>query len=79
VHKLDLANKYIACAHITCNHDHGVPQFLICGTCQRVDEITVDKSVIDTLKATIENAGFMLASPQLEMNCLCKQCSDKAA
>ena len=79
VHKLDLANKYIACAHITCNHDHGVPQFLICGTCQRVDEITVDKSVIDTLKATIENAGFMLASPQLEMNCLCKQCSDKVA
>lgn len=79
VHKLDLANKYIACAHITCNHDHGVPQFLICGTCQRVDEITVDKSVIDSLKATIENAGFMLASPQLEMNCLCKQCSDKAA
>jgi len=79
VHKLDLANKYIACAHITCNHDHGVPQFLICGTCQRVDEITVDKSVIDSLKATIENAGFMLASPQLEMNCLCKQCSDKVA
>jgi Fur family zinc uptake transcriptional regulator len=79
VHKLDLANKYIACAHITCNHDHGVPQFLICCTCQRVDEITVDKSVIDSLKATIENAGFMVASPQLEMNCLCKQCSDKVA
>lgn len=79
VHKLGLANKYIACAHITCNHDHGVPQFLICSTCQRVEEITVDKSTINALKANIENAGFQLASPQLEMNCLCKQCNDTAA
>ncbi|MCV6606194.1 MAG: transcriptional repressor, partial [Porticoccaceae bacterium] len=29
VHKLNLANKYIACAHITCNHEHCVSQFLI--------------------------------------------------
>ena len=79
VHKLDLANKYIACAHITCKHDHGVPQFLICSTCQRAEEITVAESMINSLKASVENAGFLLSSPQLEMSCLCKQCSDRAA
>ena len=79
VHKLDLANKYIACSHITCDHDHGVPQFLICTDCQRVEEITVGKSTINTLKRKVEEAGFHLTSPQLEMNCLCHRCSDKAA
>ena len=30
VHKLKLANRFVACDHITCDHKHGVPQFLIC-------------------------------------------------
>ena len=79
VHKLNLANKYIACAHISCDHDHGVPQFLICGDCQRVEEITIGKSTINNLKRNVEKAGFHLVSPQLEINCLCNQCKDKAA
>lgn len=79
VHKLELANKYIACAHITCTHDHGVPQFLICGKCQRVEEIRVDRSTINTLEASVEKAGFLLASPQIEMHCLCKECDNQAA
>jgi len=74
VHKLNLANKYVACAHITCNHDHGVPQFLICGNCQRVSEITVAKSTIKALERSVDAAGFRLVSPQLEMNCLCEDC-----
>jgi len=79
VHKLDLANKYIACAHITCDHAHGVPQFLICGNCQRVEEITVKKSTITALTRNVENAGFHLVSPQLELNCLCIRCKNQAA
>jgi|TARA_B110000879_G_scaffold188977_1_gene252069 Fur family zinc uptake transcriptional regulator len=79
VHKLDLANKYIACAHITCDHAHGVAQFLICSNCQSVKEITVNKSTITTLKRNVEEAGFHLESPQLEMNCLCHNCKNKAA
>lgn len=79
VHKLNLANKYIACAHIICNHDHGVPQFLICDDCQRVEEITVGQSTIDDLKRNVEEAGFHLVSPQLEINCLCNQCKNNAA
>ena len=79
VHKLKLANKYIACSHITCDHDHGVVQFLICNNCQIVKEITINKSTINTLQSDVENAGFQLASPQLEINCLCHSCKNKAA
>jgi Fur family transcriptional regulator, zinc uptake regulator len=79
VHKLNQVNKYIACSHITCDHDHGVPQFLICSSCQSVKEITVNKSTINTLRRNVEEAGFHLASPQLEINCLCSNCKNKAA
>ena len=41
VHKLKLANKYVVCAHIRCDHAHGVPQFLICGKCNKVKEISI--------------------------------------
>ena len=76
VHKLNLANKYVACAHISCDHDHGVPQFLICGNCQRVKEINVSRSTIKALQRSVDEAGYQLQSPQLEMNCLCESCRD---
>jgi Fur family zinc uptake transcriptional regulator len=78
VHKLNLANKYVACSHITCDHEHGVAQFLICSNCQSVKEITVNKSTINALKRNVEEAGFHLSSPQLEMNCLCQNCKKAA-
>ena len=78
VHKLNLANKYIACSHITCDHDHGISQFLICANCQTVKEITVKKSTMNTLKRSVEGAGFDLVSPQMELNCLCHDCKNKA-
>ena len=74
VHKLSLANKYVACSHITCNHEHGVPQFLICGQCQKVEEISISKSTMTTLKKNITQAGFHLVSQQLEFDCLCDDC-----
>ena len=77
VHKLNLANKYVACAHILCSHDHEVPQFLICGSCQRVEEISVSKSTIKSVRQSVEDAGFDLVSPQIEMNCLCHDCRDR--
>lgn len=79
VHKLNLANKYIACAHITCDHAHGVPQFLICVSCNDVKEIKIKKTTIDELKQSVEEADFQLISPQLEMNCICNTCSEKTA
>ena len=79
VHKLNSANKYVACAHITSDHAHAVPQFLICGQCQKVNEIRINKSIIAELRDNVERAGFHLASPQLEMNCICEACMADAA
>ena len=78
VHKLQLANKYIACAHISCDHAHEVPQFLICSECGQVKEIGLKNSVIDSLKASVQNAGFVLLKTQLELQCLCQDCSSHA-
>ncbi len=79
VHKLNLVNKYVACSHITCDHEHDVPQFLFCGQCQKVKEISISKSTLADLKKNVEKAGFYLVSPQLEMNCLCDDCMANAA
>lgn len=79
VHKLNLANKYVACSHISCDHAHEVPQFLICGECLRVKEITISKATINKLQDSVEESGFHLLSPQVEMNCLCENCFRRAA
>ena len=79
VHKLDLANKYVACAHISCDHDHAASQFLICGQCQKVKEISVSEATIAELQKVIEYAGFQLATPQFEINCICESCVAAAA
>ena len=75
VHKLKLANKYVACAHISCDHAHSVSQFLICGECHRVEEINISKQMITALQENVEQAGFQLTSQQLEMNCVCNDCA----
>ena len=74
VHKLELANKYIACEHISCEHSHGVPQFLICRQCSKVKEISIHKSTIDELQVNALQAGFQLETPQLELSCICEDC-----
>lgn len=75
VHKLQLANKYVACTHIGCDHDHGVPQFLICGSCHQVNEITIDRSVMDALRENVENAHYRMVAEQIELNCVCERCA----
>lgn len=79
VHRLQLANKYVACSHISCDHSHEIPQFLICDECSNVKEIGIKKALIDTLKHNVEEAGYVLKSPQLELHCLCQECAQKAA
>jgi len=75
VHKLSLANKYVACSHITCDHEHGVPQFLICNKCSQVKEILIDRSVISSLTKNVEDAGYRLSGTQIELDCLCQACA----
>lgn len=78
VHKLYSANKYIACAHISCAHAHEIPQFLICSDCGQVKEIGISAKVIEVLKASVSQVGYFLKSPQLELDCLCQSCSAPA-
>ncbi len=79
VHKLNLANKYIACCQMSCEHRHEVSQFLICGECQRVKEISLGKFTEKDLRKSVESEGFQLVSPQLEINCVCDECINSAA
>ncbi len=74
VHGLHLPKKYVACSHITCSHDHEIPQFLICNGCSAVEEISIKKNVIQSLKKSVVEAGYHLASPQLEFECYCSDC-----
>lgn len=79
VHKLSSTNKYIACSHIACDHAHEIPQFLICGSCQKVKEIAISKRIIEELDAQVSNAGYKLTNSQLELQCLCEDCVKRAA
>ena len=78
VHKLHMANKYVACVHISCAHAHQIPQFLICNRCQKVQEIGLSKKTLNDLQETVESAGCHLVMPQLEMSCLCQDCIEIA-
>ena len=75
VHKLKLANRYVACTHIACDHNHAVPQFLICTECYRVEEVDISRSTMSTLKRNVESAGFELVSEQIEVDCVCGDCA----
>lgn len=75
IHKLNSTNKYVACSHIACEHGHDTSQFLICGGCSKVKEVNVSASTISALEASVEEAGYSLISPHLEVRCLCGSCS----
>ena len=76
VHRLNLAKKYVACSHIACNHEHELSQFLICKSCFKVQEITIDRNAMASLNQAVEAVGFNLTSQQLEFDCLCGECDD---
>ncbi len=78
VHKLETTNQYVACSHITCEHEHQVPQFLICDRCHAVKEVGLRRQLLNELKASIENTGFALSSQQLELHGICRQCRNNA-
>ena len=75
VHKLKLANRYVACIHIACDHSHGAPQFLICTQCYRVEEVDITRTTMNALRRNVEGAGFALVSEQIELDCICANCA----
>ncbi len=74
VHKLNLNNKYIACSHIRCCHDHGMSQFMICTSCGCVEEVTISSDLLDSLKQRVFESGYTMISPHLELACVCHIC-----
>lgn len=76
-HKLRLNNKYVACSHISCDHAHEVPQFLICDECGTVREIGIKKSLVEALRRSVHEADFVLKCSQLELPCLCQDCANR--
>ena len=76
VHRLDSAQKYVACSHISCNHEHELSQFLICKSCYLVEEISIGKNLMNALKKSAEKVGFRLANQELEFDSLCGNCSE---
>jgi len=79
VHKLSSANKYVACSHILGECSHEITQFLICGQCQSAKEILVSKNIIRELGKLVSKANYTLTNSQLELQCLCNDCSPSAA
>lgn len=74
-HKLSSENKFVSCAHATCDHAHGTPQFLICERCSKVKEIGISSEVMSSLESSVTSAGFTLKTKQLELKCLCSDCA----
>ena len=74
IHKLDIANKYVCCVHISCSHEHDNSQFLICGSCRHVEEINLSEDAVKALQTAASAVGFSAISPQLEIKGRCAQC-----
>lgn len=74
VHKLESANKYIACSHLQCDHEHSNAQFLICDSCSGVEEIALTSELHRQIETSAEQTGFKLASMQFELHGTCNSC-----
>lgn len=74
VHKLETTNQFLPCAHITCDHEHEIPQFLICDSCHAVAEVGLRKTLIKELHDSVKRTGFELTHQQLELHGTCAKC-----
>ena len=71
VHRIKTTNKFIACSHISCDHDHQAWQVLICQNCDKVEEVDLEKSILNKITDAIQNVGFQIAGRQLELEGVC--------
>lgn len=74
VHKIQSANKFMACSHIDGDCIHRVAQFLVCRSCNKVTEILVPQNIVDLLTAQAKEAEFRMIGSQLELQCICDAC-----
>lgn len=78
VRKLKSAGKYVAINPTTQATGQQVLQFLICRGCGDVKELGVDQRILVELKASIDSSGFKLKNWELELDCVCTNCSTQS-
>ncbi len=79
VHKIESQNKYVACRHIQCDHQHQSAQFLICQSCDYVREINLNHIVLEDVQRLAEMEDFNLEFSVMEFNGLCHNCQQTNA
>jgi Fur family zinc uptake transcriptional regulator len=75
VHKLNSANKYVTCSHISGDCTQEITQFFIYSKCQLEKKSAVCKGVIDELDKLVGRIAYMLASSQFGLQCFFNNCS----
>ena len=75
VRKLKSASKYIAVEPAGASVEGAVSQYLICGECGQVKVLGVEQQVLGNLKNCVSSSGFRLKSLELELDCICGDCS----
>lgn len=56
--------------------ENGVVQFLICRDCGDVTSQSVDPRIMAEFKNSIEASGVHLNNLELELDCICQDCSN---
>lgn len=79
VHRLSTSNKYVSCAHITCDHKHfQTTHFLLCEGCSSVEEVDATEEASEALEQMAKTVGFKLTAQQFELSGICTSCQNSA-
>ena len=80
VHRLSTSNKYVSCAHITCDHKHfQTTHFLLCEGCSSVEEVDATEEASEALEQMAKTVGFKLTTQQFELSGICTTCQTSAS
>ena len=80
VHRLSTSNKYVSCAHITCDHKHfQTTHFLLCEGCSSVEEVDATEEASEALEQMAKTVGFKLTTQQFELPGICTTCQNSAS
>ena len=80
VHRLSTSNKYVSCAHITCDHKHfQTTHFLLCEGCSSVKEVDATEEASEALEQMAKTVGFKLTTQQFELSGICTTCQNSAS
>jgi Fur family zinc uptake transcriptional regulator len=74
VHCLHSINKYIICHHVGDICKQHPPIFLTCKSCHHIQVFELSKDLEAAFSIQVENAGFLSAGSQTELNSLCENC-----